>query len=63
MNGYAWVSVIALVGWLVLMLAAFGAQRVSASKTIVMALTWGAIFLLVAGVFTAVAPEPTPWRP
>lgn len=63
MNGYAWVSVIALTGWLVLALGSYRAHRVGAGKTLVIMLAWGAIFLLVAGLFAAVAPEPSPWRP
>jgi hypothetical protein len=58
-----WLSIIALTGWLVLALGAFRAQRVGASKTVVMALAWIAIFLLLAGVFAMVAPEMRPWRP
>ena len=63
MNGYAWVSIIALTGWLVLAIGSYRANRIGAGKTLVMVLAWGAIFLLVAGVFAAVAPEPSPWRP
>jgi len=58
-----WVSIVALTGWLVLALSAWRAQRVGASKTLVMALAWIAIFLLLAGAFALVAPEPRPWRP
>ena len=58
-----WLSTIALTGWLVLALTAFRAHRIGAKKTVVMALAWIAIFLLVAGVFAMVAPEPRPWRP
>jgi hypothetical protein len=58
-----WVSIVALTGWLVLALGAFRAQRVGASKALVMVLAWIAIFLLVAGVFALVAPEMRPWRP
>jgi hypothetical protein len=58
-----WVSIVALTGWLVLALGAFRAQRVGASKAVVMVLAWLAIFLLLAGVFSLVAPEPRPWRP
>ena len=63
MSGNVWVSIIALAGWLVLSLGAFRAQRVGAGKTLVMALAWGAIFLLLAGIFSVVGPEPRPWRP
>jgi len=58
-----WVSIVALTGWLVLALSAYRAQRVGAGKTVVMALAWLAIFLLLAGVFAMVAPAPRPWRP
>jgi len=56
----AWVSIIALVGWLVLATAAFRAQRVRPGMTVVMALAWGTIFLLVAAVFAAFAPTGQP---
>ena len=52
----AWVSIIALTGWLVLAASAFRAQRVGAGKTVVMALAWISIFFLVAAVFSAVSP-------
>ena len=58
-----WVSIVALTGWLVLALSAYRAQRVGAGKTVVMALAWLALFLLLAGVFAMVAPAPRPWRP
>jgi len=58
-----WLSIVALTGWLVLALSAFRAHRVGARKTVVMALTWIAIILLVAGVFGMVAPDPRSWRP
>jgi hypothetical protein len=58
-----WVSIVALTGWLVLALGAFRAHRVGAGKTVVMVLAWLAIFLLLAGVFALIAPEPRPWRP
>ena len=53
MNEYAWVSIIALLAWLVLAFGAFRAQRVGAGKTVVMTLAWIAIFLLIAAVFAA----------
>ena len=49
-----WVRLIALSGWLVLALSAYRARQLNAKKAIVMALAWGAIFLLVTGVFVAI---------
>lgn len=54
MTGDAWVSIVALVGWLVLALSAWRAQRAGARKSVVMLLAWLAIFLLTAGVFVAI---------
>jgi len=62
-SGYGWVSIIALTGWLVLAFGSYRAHRVGAGKTLVFALAWGTIFLLVAAVFAAVSPEQSPWRP
>jgi hypothetical protein len=62
-NEYDWVSLIALLGWLVLAIGSYRAHRVGAGRTLVMGLAWISIFFLVAAVFSAVAPEPTPWRP
>ena len=59
----SWVSVVALTAWLVLALSAFRAHRVGARRTVVMVLAWIAIFLLLAGLFSLVAPEMRPWRP
>jgi hypothetical protein len=55
-----WVSLIAVSGWLVLALGAYRAHRVGAKKTIVLALAWIAIFLLVAAVFAVVSPGGRP---
>lgn len=52
-----WASIAALTGWLVLSLSALRARRLNARKTIVYALIWGAIFLAVAGVFSAIGPK------
>ena len=54
MSEYGWVSLIALLGWMVLALSAYRAHRISVRKTVVLALTWGAVFLLVTAVFAAV---------
>lgn len=54
MNEYAWVSIIALVGWLILAASSYRAHRIGAKKTVVMALAWGAIFLFIAAFFSAV---------
>jgi hypothetical protein len=56
----AWVSGVALVGWLVLARGSFRAHRVGAKKTVVLALAWVSIFLLVAGVFSIVSPGGRP---
>jgi len=49
----SWVSVVALLGWLVLSFSAFRARQLNARKTVVYALAWGAIFLAVAAIFGA----------
>jgi hypothetical protein len=50
----SWVSLVALVGWLVLALAALRARKLNASKVAVYALAWGSIFLAVAAIFGAI---------
>lgn len=50
-----WVSLVSLLGFLVLALAALRAHRLDARKAVVYALIWGSIFLAVAAVFGAVA--------
>ena len=55
MNGFQWVSIIALAGWLILALGAVRAQRISARKGVVMILIWGAIFLTAAAIFGMLA--------
>ena len=52
MSKGALVSLVALVGWLILVAGAYRAHRVSARKTVVLGLTWGAIFLAVAVIFS-----------
>ena len=54
MSEYAWVSLIALIGWLVLALGSYRAHRIGVRKSVVMGLAWIAIFLLVAGIFAAI---------
>ncbi len=44
MNDMAWVSIIALLGWLVLAGSAFASYRLSWSKAAQIALLWLAIF-------------------
>ena len=51
MNAYAWVSLIALTGWLVLALSGYRAYRVGARKTLLMVTAWVGLFLLVTGFF------------
>ncbi len=54
MNEYGWVSLIALTGWLVLMIGAYRSYRADAKKTWLMVVAWMGLFLLVTGVFVAV---------
>lgn len=56
MNQVDLISITALTGWLILALGAFRAHRIGARKSIVMALAWIAIFLLLFGLFSAVSP-------
>jgi hypothetical protein len=53
-TGDRWVSMVALAGWLVLALGAWRARQVGARKTVVLALTWVAVFLLATALFTAI---------
>jgi hypothetical protein len=48
-----WLSIILLLGWLVLVASALRARRLNASSMVIYALIWGAIFLAVAAIFTA----------
>jgi hypothetical protein len=50
-NAYGWVSLVALLGWLVLALSGYRAYRVGARKTLLMATAWVGLFLLVTGLF------------
>lgn len=51
MSEGALVSLVALLGWLILVAGAFRARRIGAKRTVVLALTWLAIFVAVALVF------------
>ncbi len=58
MSGFGeahWVSIVALTGWLILVLGAYRSHQVDASKTIRMAFIWGAIFVAVALAFSLVS--------
>lgn len=48
------VSIIAMLGWLVLMMGAYRSHQVDASKTIRMALIWASIFAAVVFVFSLI---------
>ena len=54
MNGGSWVSIVALLGWLILALGAYRSHRIGAKKTVVLALIWGSLFLGVAFFFTLI---------
>jgi hypothetical protein len=51
MNEVGWVSIIAMLGWLVLAFSAYRSHRVDTGKTLRMALTWAAIFTGAALLF------------
>lgn len=50
----SWVSIIALVGWLVLAIGALRAHQIGAKKTIVYGLAWVGIFFGVALVISLI---------
>ena len=57
MSGFGeaqWVSIVALAGWLILMLGAYRSYRIDTSRTIRMALIWAAIFMGVAFLFSLI---------
>lgn len=47
-----WVSIIAMLGWLVLVAGAYRSHQIDTSRTIRMALIWASIFAAVAFVFS-----------
>lgn len=47
-----WVSLIAMLGWLALVFGAYRSYQIDTSKTIRMALIWGAIFTGTALLFS-----------
>ncbi|MGZ3248360.1 MAG: hypothetical protein ACXWJC_05995 [Croceibacterium sp.] len=49
----AWVSVVALAGWLMLSVSALRARKLKAGRAVVYGLAWAAIFLGVSAVFAA----------
>ncbi|WP_202385396.1 hypothetical protein [Altericroceibacterium endophyticum] len=51
MSSFNWVSIVALVGYLVLALAALRSQHISLGKAARLALIWFGIFLVVAIIF------------
>ena len=52
MNEGALVSLVALLGWLILVGGALRAHRMGARKMVVLALIWASIFVAVAFVFS-----------
>lgn len=55
MSGLSIVSVVSLVGWLVLALAAYRSHRVNTPKTIRLALIWACIFVAATFLFSLLA--------
>lgn len=54
MNEYSIVGVISLLAWLALAVTAWRGYRVSGKRTLIYALMWGSIFIVVALVFAAI---------
>ena len=52
LSEYGWVSIVALVGWLVLAGFALRGHRIGWRKGLVMAFVWGSIFLAITLLFT-----------
>lgn len=48
MTPAAWVSLVAMLGWLALVVGAFRTHRIGGRRALAMALAWAAIFALVA---------------
>ena len=53
-----WISVVALLGWLVLSLSALCARQLNARKVVIYGLVWAAIFVAVGAIFTIVSNHP-----
>lgn len=51
MSPYGWVSLIAMIGWLVLALGSYRAHRIDGRTTLLWATAWLGLFMLVTGVF------------
>jgi hypothetical protein len=56
MSANGWVSLIALLGWLVLSFSALRARRIGARSAVTMGLVWLAVFALATAVFAGLAP-------
>ena len=54
MNQYRWVAMIAMTGWLVLALGSYRGRQVGGKKTLLWAIAWLGVFLLVTGVFVVI---------
>ena len=54
MNQVPLVSMVAMAGWLVLMIGAYRGHRVGMRQTAIMAMVWVGLFLLAAAIFTAI---------
>ncbi len=52
MSETALVAMVALLGWLILVIGAYRAHRIGARRTVRLALIWGSIFLAVTLVFS-----------
>lgn len=54
MSEYGWVSIVALLGWLILAVSAWRSYQVSGKRMLTYILIWGSIFLAVAIFFSLI---------
>lgn len=60
MNSGAWMQIIWATGALILLLGAYRSHNVGAKKTLVLALAWAGIFLIVGLIASVIVAEEAP---
>jgi hypothetical protein len=55
MSANGWVSIVAVLGWLLLALSALRARRIGARTAVTMTLVWLAVFALATAVFAGLS--------